>query len=82
MPLWLVRKDLFGELVGTALCIAGTGTGEHDPADLILGAFAALQLADGERLQPGDHRLWIDHQGYLVGYFDVMESAADPVANS
>ncbi len=78
MPLWLVRKNLYGDLVGAALCIAEPGTGDRSPADLILDALSALQLGDGERLQPGDHRLWIDHQGSLVGYFDVLESARNP----
>jgi hypothetical protein len=39
---------------------------------------AALQLADGERLRPGNHRLWIDQHGRVVGYYDVLESAANP----
>ena len=78
MSLWLVRKDLFGDLVGAALCIADPDASDRSPVDLILDAFSALHLADGERLQPGDHRLWIDHQGNLVGYFDILESAARP----
>ena len=77
MSLWLVRKDLFGDLVG-ALCIADPDASDRSPADLILDAFSALRLADGERLQPGNHRLWIDHQGNLVGYFDILESPANP----
>ena len=82
MSLWLVRKDLFGDFVGAALCIAGPGPAERSPTDLILDAFAALQLADGERLQPGNHRLWIDRQGNLVGYFDILESSANPALDS
>src|SRR5690349_24647946 len=62
MSLWLVRKDLFGDLVGAALCIADPEAADRTPAELILDAFSALHLADGERLQPGNHRLWIDHQ--------------------
>jgi hypothetical protein len=82
MSLWLVRKDLFGDFVGAALCITSSANADRSPADLILNAFAALQLADGERLQPGNHRLWIDHQGNLIGYFDILESAANPAAAS
>lgn len=80
MSLWLVRKNLYGDLVGAAMCIAQSGPAEaeRNPADLIVDAFAALHLAEGERLQPGNHRLWIDHQGNLVGYFDILESAANP----
>jgi hypothetical protein len=78
MPLWLVRKNLYGDLVGAALCIAEPGGAERGPADLILDALSALDLADGERLRPGDHRVWIDRQGSLVGYYDVLESAANP----
>lgn len=80
MSLWLVRKDLFGDLVGAALCITDPDAAERSPADLILSAFSALHLADGERLQPGNHRLWIDHQGNLVGYFDILESTGRPGA--
>jgi hypothetical protein len=78
MSLWLVRKDLFGDLVGAALCIADHEAADRSHADLILDAFSALHLADGERLQPGNHRLWIDHQGNLVGYFDILEATANP----
>ena len=78
MSLWLVRKNLVGDLVGAAMCIAQSSPAERNPADLIVDAFAALHLADGERLQPGDHRLWIDHQGNLVGYFDILEAATNP----
>ena len=62
------------------MCIAQSGPSdtERSPAELIMDAFAALHLADGEHLQPGNHRLWIDHQGNLVGYFDILESAANP----
>lgn len=80
MSLWLVRKDLFGDLVGTALCVSDPDAASRSPADLIIDAFSALHLAEGERLQPGNHRLWIDHQGNLVGYFDILESAANPSA--
>jgi hypothetical protein len=82
MSLWLVRKNLFGDFVGAAMCIAQSGSAERSPAELIVDAFAALHLADGERLQPGNHRLWIDHQGNLVGYFDILESAANPAGNA
>ena len=60
------------------MCIAQSSPADRNPADLILEAFAALHLADGERLQPGNRRLWIDHQGNLVGYFDILEAATDP----
>ena len=84
MSLWLVRKNLYGDLVGAAMCIAQSGTSdmERSPAELIVDAFAALHLAEGESLQPGNHRLWIDHQGNLVGYFDIMESAANPATHA
>ena len=82
MSLWLVRKNLYGDLVGAAMCIDPSGSAERNPADLIVDAFAALHLAEGERLQPGNHRLWIDHQGNLVGYFDILESAANPVTHA
>ena len=78
MSLWLVRKDLFGDLVGAALCVAQTGAPERNLADLMIDTLAALHLADGESLQPGNRRLWIDHQGNLVGYFDILESQANP----
>jgi hypothetical protein len=39
---------------------------------------AGLPPAAGPRLQPGNHRLWIDQHGRLVGYYDVLESAANP----
>jgi hypothetical protein len=80
MALWLVRKNLVGEFVGAALCIADPGGLEDNPGQTILDAMAALQLADGERLQPGNHRLWIDQQGRVVGYYDVLESPVDPAA--
>ena len=41
MSLWLVRKDLFGDLVGAALCIADPDAADLSPADLILDAFSA-----------------------------------------
>jgi hypothetical protein len=78
MSLWLVRKDLFGDFVGASRCIADAALPGRTPAELILDAFAALQLADGERLQPGDHRLWIDRHGDLVGYVDILEAVANP----
>jgi len=81
MSLWLVRKDLFGDLVGAALCIADPDAADLSPADLILDAFSALHLGEGERLQPGNHRLWIDHQGNVVGYFDILESPANPTVS-
>ena len=82
MSLWLVRKNLVGDFVGAAMCIAQSDPAELSPAELIVDAFAALHLADGERLQPGNQRLWIDHQGNLVGYFDILESAANPATIS
>ena len=82
MALWLVRKNLVGDFVGAALCIAELNGTESDPSQTVLDAMAALQLADGERLQPGNHRLWIDQHGRLVGYYDVLESAANPQNSS
>ena len=78
MGLWLVRKDLFGQFVGAALCVAEQEAIESSPAQVIVNAIAALNLAEGEHLQPGNNRLWIDKQGNLVGYFDFLESIADP----
>jgi hypothetical protein len=78
MTLWLVRKDLFGAFVGASTCISDAARPGRSSVDLIFDAFAALHLADGERLQPGDHRLWIDRHGDLVGYFDILEAAANP----
>ena len=80
MSLWLVRKDLSGDLVGAAFCIADPEAANRSPAELILDAFSVLHLAEGERLQPGNHRLWIDHQGNLVGWLDILESAGNPTA--
>jgi hypothetical protein len=71
---WIIRKDLLGDPVGTALRVADRDPVARIPGELSLEELAAQQLAEGESLQPARDRFWIDRQGRLVGYFDVLDA--------